>query len=357
MVTDSKNIFKSNRTFSSFFYKEYHPFDTTGYPSGKTKTEVSLKRYKYVGKERDEATGLYYYGARYYAAWLARFVSIDPLQFDYPQLTPYNYAGNKPVTHIDIDGMQGTGDRKYSNFTPAADATSVAPMAINDNVFNGLTSEDGMRLAAHSYGDKTDDILPIDWKVSERDFGIELDHTSGLKSQIYEREMDNGKKEYAYVFAGTNGSSDYDDDILQPLGLSKQFGIALRNAEKISNELKRTNSPLTFIGHSMGGAEAALASMVTGRPALTYNASGISNITKLLEGGLGALFGSESNIDAYILETDLLNIFQNSSLLLPDVNGNRHYIEPTDWSSVYNGHVRNSLLKSLGVKNPEKYEK
>jgi len=93
-------------------YEEYHPFGTTSYRSGRSETETSLKRYKYVGKERDNETGLYYYGARYYAAWLCRFVSVDPLQFDYPQLTPYNYAGNKPVTHIDIDGMQGTGDEK-----------------------------------------------------------------------------------------------------------------------------------------------------------------------------------------------------------------------------------------------------
>jgi len=92
-------------------YEEYHPFGTTSYRSGRTETEVSMKRYKYVGKERDEETGLYYYGARYYAGWLARFVSVDPLQFNYPQLTPFNYGGNKPVTHFDIDGMQGTGDK------------------------------------------------------------------------------------------------------------------------------------------------------------------------------------------------------------------------------------------------------
>ena len=93
-------------------YEEYHPFNTTSYRSDRTQIEVSLKRYKYVGKERDEETGLYYYGARYYAGWIARFVSVDPLQFEYPQLTPYNYAGNKPITHFDIDGMQGTGDEQ-----------------------------------------------------------------------------------------------------------------------------------------------------------------------------------------------------------------------------------------------------
>ncbi len=69
-------------------------------------TETSLKRYKYVGKERDEETGLYYYGARYYAAWLCRFVSVDPLQHKYPHYTPYQYAGNKPVSYIDLDGLE-----------------------------------------------------------------------------------------------------------------------------------------------------------------------------------------------------------------------------------------------------------
>jgi RHS repeat-associated protein len=85
-------------------YEEYHPFGTTSYRSGRSEIEVSLKRYKYCGKERDEETGLYYYGMRYYAAWLCRFVSVDPLQFEYPYYTPYQYAGNKQITFIDLDG-------------------------------------------------------------------------------------------------------------------------------------------------------------------------------------------------------------------------------------------------------------
>jgi RHS repeat-associated protein len=56
-------------------YEEYHPFGTTSYRAGRSYAEVSQKRYKYCGKERDEETGLYYYGARYYAGWLCRFVS------------------------------------------------------------------------------------------------------------------------------------------------------------------------------------------------------------------------------------------------------------------------------------------
>jgi len=87
-------------------YEEYHPFGTTSYRSGRTESEVSQKRYKYVGKERDEETGLYYYGFRYYAAWLCRFVSVDPLQFEYPHYTPFQYAGNKPISYIDLDGLE-----------------------------------------------------------------------------------------------------------------------------------------------------------------------------------------------------------------------------------------------------------
>jgi len=88
-------------------YEEYHPFGTTSYRSGRSEVEVSLKRYKYCGKERDEETGLYYYGMRYYAAWICRFVSVDPLQFEYPELTPFQYSNNNPVTMIDLDGAEG----------------------------------------------------------------------------------------------------------------------------------------------------------------------------------------------------------------------------------------------------------
>jgi len=103
-------------------YEEYYPFGTTSYRSGRSETEVSQKRYKYVMKELDnerrsplehpknkkiisEKTGLYYYGARYYAAWIARFISVDPKQHEYPYLNPYHYAENRPIVMIDPQGM------------------------------------------------------------------------------------------------------------------------------------------------------------------------------------------------------------------------------------------------------------
>ena len=99
-------------------YEEYHPFGTTSYRSGKNDAEVSQKKYKYCGKERDEEIGLYYYGARYYAAWLCRFISTDPLKEKYPNWSPYVYSYNNPIRFFDPTGLYGLegidGEQSYT---------------------------------------------------------------------------------------------------------------------------------------------------------------------------------------------------------------------------------------------------
>ncbi|WP_437624402.1 polymorphic toxin type 43 domain-containing protein [Sorangium sp. So ce1151] len=84
-------------------YEEYHPYGTTAYWSARSGVEVSAKRYRYTGKERDEETGLYYHGARYYAPWLGRWTAADPAgMVDGPSL--YTYARDNPTTLFDPDG-------------------------------------------------------------------------------------------------------------------------------------------------------------------------------------------------------------------------------------------------------------
>jgi RHS repeat-associated protein len=118
-------------------YEEYHPFGTTSYRAGRSETEVSLKRYKYCGKERDEETGLYYYGMRYYVAWICRFVSVDPLQFKYPELTPFQYASNRPITCIDLDGGEAkTPEDQKVIKTPLGGYVNI-PANAKTNTFSG----------------------------------------------------------------------------------------------------------------------------------------------------------------------------------------------------------------------------
>lgn len=63
--------------------------------------------YLFNGKELDEETGLYYYGARYYDPQTSVFLGVDPLSEKYPGWTPYAYAFNNPVNYIDPTGMEG----------------------------------------------------------------------------------------------------------------------------------------------------------------------------------------------------------------------------------------------------------
>ncbi len=60
-------------------FEEYYPYGSTSYQAVRKDIEVPLKCYRYTGKERDEETGLYYHGARYYAPWIGRWISPEPL--------------------------------------------------------------------------------------------------------------------------------------------------------------------------------------------------------------------------------------------------------------------------------------
>jgi RHS repeat-associated protein len=86
-------------------YEEYHPYGTTSFLAGRSAAEVSFRRYRYSGKERDEETGLCYFGARYYACWLGRWTSCDPLGL-VDGVCSYEYAKCEPTNLTDANGTQ-----------------------------------------------------------------------------------------------------------------------------------------------------------------------------------------------------------------------------------------------------------
>nr|WP_246389807.1 RHS repeat-associated core domain-containing protein [Halomonas cerina] len=91
-------------------YEEYFPFGGTSLHAAHSATEVSAKRYRYTGKERDDETCLYYHGARYYAAWLGRWTSADPAGLvDGTNL--FRYSRNNPVGLLDPAGTQAVRGR------------------------------------------------------------------------------------------------------------------------------------------------------------------------------------------------------------------------------------------------------
>lgn len=80
-------------------------------------------RYGFNGKEMDNevhdnpTTGTsgmgnqYDYGFRIYDPRIGKFLSVDPLEPEYPMLTPYQFASNTPIWAMDLDGLEAY----YSN--------------------------------------------------------------------------------------------------------------------------------------------------------------------------------------------------------------------------------------------------
>lgn len=83
-------------------YEEYAPYGSSTYQAVRRQTETP-KRYRYTGMERDEESGLYYYGARYYAGWLGRWVSSDPAGLVDGQ-NLYRFVRNAPTRLVDRMG-------------------------------------------------------------------------------------------------------------------------------------------------------------------------------------------------------------------------------------------------------------
>ncbi|RAU43107.1 MULTISPECIES: RHS repeat-associated core domain-containing protein [unclassified Pseudomonas] len=87
-------------------YEGYYPFGGTAWWAARSAVEAKYKVARYSGKERD-ASGLYYYGLRYYAPWLMRWVSSDPEGF-VDGLNLYCMVRNNPINRVDVQGGQSS---------------------------------------------------------------------------------------------------------------------------------------------------------------------------------------------------------------------------------------------------------
>ncbi|POG16474.1 RHS repeat-associated core domain-containing protein [Pseudomonas putida] len=83
--------------------EEYYPYGETSVWAARSAVEADYKTVRFSGKERD-ATGLYYYGYRYYQPWAGRWLSADPAG-TLDHLNLYCMVRNNPVSYLDDQGL------------------------------------------------------------------------------------------------------------------------------------------------------------------------------------------------------------------------------------------------------------
>ena len=120
------------------------------------------ERFAFTGKERDRETGYDYFGARYYSQELGMWLSVDPLAYLYPDITPYAYCNWNPIKFVDPDGKEV------------------------HNMMNPYTSDPSqyaLYVAATRFPDKTDQIFYISHGSSDKMYPMGI--TDGINASEF----------------------------------------------------------------------------------------------------------------------------------------------------------------------------
>jgi RHS repeat-associated protein len=97
-----------------------------------------------MGKERDEESGFYYFGARFYAPWICRWVGADPSGTD-DGTNPYCFVQCNPIRFIDIDGLfswdpAAWGDALEAKITELEKSSLMEDKHVGTSLWNTLVA-------------------------------------------------------------------------------------------------------------------------------------------------------------------------------------------------------------------------
>ncbi len=185
-------------------YEEYYPYGSTSYESVGNQVEVSPKRYRYTGKERDDESGLYYHGARYCAEWIGRWTAPDPAGIS-SGTNLFQYCFDNPVRFNDLNGKDPTDDQKAFRqiFTERqqADASTAHAatlvQAFRDHRISGITVAERFQAILELTGGSTPGPVPHFDTFAIREIGTESSATgvgdTGFRTEMRDSLVDQGR--------------------------------------------------------------------------------------------------------------------------------------------------------------------
>ena len=163
---------------------EYVPFGET-FIDERRSTSSWTTPYLFSGKERDEETGLLYFGARYQDSKYGIWYSVDPLAEKHPNISSYVYCADNPVKYVDPDGR----DLVVLNAPKGAhNAGHMAILIQNPDGTWSLWSKNGTTKNGGLSG-------PND-KKADRGTGPFKSPEAFMKSQANKIDKETGKREY-----------------------------------------------------------------------------------------------------------------------------------------------------------------
>ena len=202
-------------------------------------TSSITQPYKFNDKELDDATGLYYYGARYYDPRISIWQSTDPLMEKYAGWSPYNYTLQNPVRYVDPDG-------KY-----VESAIEIASIAIGLNSFSDNIENGKFGSAILDAGGVALDIFALAIPLVPGGAGATLKAAKIAKAQDIVSYAEDTKDLVEGVSAGFNGNTEKSINQLHTLGYKKVIKLGLgKDGANLSKTKQNFGEKLGGIGVS-----------------------------------------------------------------------------------------------------------
>ncbi|SEO50484.1 RHS repeat-associated core domain-containing protein [Niastella yeongjuensis] len=163
--------------------QDYYPFGMLQPGRAYLSPNGEKYRYGFNGKEDDnEVKGdgnQQDYGMRVYDPRLGRFLSVDPLTKDYAQLTPYQFASNKPIWAIDLDGLEGWELTNRTNELKQQGIRAINYDPIQDVLRRDIYNPEILKLDMHGVA-----VIGKKSNVERNIASVKLQHDIALGEQI-----------------------------------------------------------------------------------------------------------------------------------------------------------------------------
>ncbi|RCX04408.1 RHS repeat protein [Kosakonia sp. AG348] len=209
--------------------EEYYPFGGTALFAARSQLEADYKTIRYSGKEQD-ATGLYYYGYRYYQPWAGRWLSADPAG-GIDGLNLFRMVRNNPVTFHDADGLETNEDEIIMQLMQMKISKS-DPKTIMDAIKRINPKQKDAHILVARYMKGT---------------GAKNNAVSKSSSTSTEGEYDELTRMGAlYLYSTNAGAYFINSAIKKELGVDINVPDSSTSLQEAKAEFKRTNKDYTF---------------------------------------------------------------------------------------------------------------